>query len=291
MKILVIGIGAIGGWLAGALAHEDVTLLARGEAYEVLNSKGLTLIEEGKSRVVRFPVVTETNQNFDCVIVATKTQDTASALANITLTPQTLVVYAQNGIPPWFMGEKTRGIPVACVVHGSTSRQSAGVIEIHKTHKIILGSLEKCDLAPLTKSFYSGGILAEVSQNIRLDIWAKLWGNMSMNPVSALTRLSSKPLLETKETRQILESMMEEHFELGKKIGILLPITVQERLAMAEKLGDFKTSSLRDVERGVPIELEGLLGCVLKLAKEKGVAMPVSNVIYTACVGLNRSLT
>lgn len=290
MNILIIGVGAIGGWLAGALQHEKVTLLARGESLRVLQKEGLTLLENGISRKLSFSLVTSTTAEFDVIIVATKTQHTAAALAGVKITPQTKVVYAQNGLPPWFMGQETQGVPVAGVVHGSTSRVKPGVVEIHKTEKIILGSPMACDLSPLADALIKGGINAEISTNIRLAIWSKLWGNMSMNPLSALTRLSSQPLMGLPQTRSLLESMMQEHVTLGEKLGLNMPISVQERLAMAQKLGDFKTSSLRDVERGLPIEIEGLLGDLLRLAEAQKIEMPVSRMIYNACLGLNLSL-
>lgn len=305
MNILIIGVGAIGGWLAEGL-HKGgaaVDLLARGASYQALQ-KGMIIHEDGgESRVHHLPVYLTPSKNkiYDVIILATKTHDNDAlyALINDHSHHNTLVLTAQNGMPVWMMAENglgnlplIKGQMVAGVIHGSTTLEAPGVIRIHKVNRMIMGlALGEIpqSLKDLSYNFENGGIHAPLSADIRVEIWAKLWGNMSMNPVSALTRLSKNPLFEMRETLEILKAMMDEHVSLGLSLGLTMPMTTSERLEIANKLGDFKTSTHKDAVALRPMEIEGLLGDILRLAELKKVSMPVSKIVYGLSRGLNLS--
>jgi 2-dehydropantoate 2-reductase len=119
-----------------------------------------------------------------------------------------------------------------------------------------------------------------VTADIRLEIWAKLWGNMNMNPVSALTRLTAKPILGDPRLFELVRGMMTEFAELGARIGLKLPMTVDERLVVTRRLGDFRTSMLNDLEAGRPLEVEGLVGVVVEMADKLGLPVPMSRAVY-----------
>jgi 2-dehydropantoate 2-reductase len=304
MKILIIGIGAIGGWLAEGL-HKGgaaVDLLARGASYDALQN-GMTIHQDGgASRKHHLPVylAPPTGKLYDVIVLATKTHDNAAmfTLINAHSYDETLILTAQNGMPIWMMAENglgempyIKGKMVAGVIHGSTTLEKPGVIRIHHINRMIMGLARDTSpaLQKLSDIFAKGGLKTPIADNIRVEIWSKLWGNMSMNPVSALTRLSKNPLFDTPETLDILKAMMEEHVTLGLALGLTMPITTQDRLDIASKLGDFKTSTHKDAVALRPMEIEGLLGDILRLATLKNVAMPVSKIVYGLSKGLNLS--
>jgi 2-dehydropantoate 2-reductase len=304
MKVLIIGIGAIGGWLAEILhkGGASVDLLARGASYEALQN-GMTIHEDGGvSRLHHLPVylAPPSGKLYDVIVLATKTHDNAAmfALINTHSHDNTLILTAQNGMPVWMMAENglgdmpyIKGKMVAGVIHGSTTLEKPGVIRIHHINRMIMGQAQgtSLELQTLSDIFKNGGLNAPIAHDIRVEIWSKLWGNMSMNPVSALTRLSKNPLFETSETLDILKAMMDEHVTLGLALGLTMTMTTQDRLDIASKLGDFKTSTHKDAIALRPMEIEGLLGDLLRLAAIKNVAMPVSKIVYGLSKGLNLS--
>ena len=129
-------------------------------------------------------------------------------------------------------------------------------------------------------SSWAGGVPAPVTTDIRLEIWAKLWGNMNMNPVSALTRLTAKAILGDPRLFDLVRGMMTEFAELGARVGLELPMTVDERLVITRRLGDFRTSMLNDLEAGRPLEVEGLLGVVVEMADRIGQPVPMSRAVH-----------
>jgi 2-dehydropantoate 2-reductase len=181
--------------------------------------------------------------------------------------------------------------PVGAVVHASMRAEAPGVIRVAAVDRLILGepgpnvSRETFELVELVKS---GGSRAVVTDDIRLEIWAKLWGNMNMNPVSALTRLTADGIFGEPRLFDLVREMMTEFTLVGRRLGIKLPITVDERLVVTRRLGDFRTSMLNDVEAGRLLEVEGLLGVVVELAEKLGEPVPASRTVYALARGLNR---
>jgi 2-dehydropantoate 2-reductase len=210
-----------------------------------------------------------------------------------------------NGLPWWFLdrvdgpmrgvrldsvdpGGRAAGLlaaarPVGAVVHASTRVEAPGVVRIVGTDRLILGEPDGGTSAPtaeLARLVAAGGVACPVSPDIRTEIWTKLWGNASMNPVSALTRRSTGAILGDPHLLALVRAMMEEFVRVGDRVGLKLPMGVDDRIGLACKLGDFRTSMLGDAEAGRPLEVEGLLGVVVELADKLGEPVPASLAVY-----------
>jgi 2-dehydropantoate 2-reductase len=321
MRVLVIGAGAIGGWLAGVLARggAEVSLVARGAALQAIRADGLTLLH-GERRDTYRLAAADTVQDLprpDAVILAVKTHAFAEVVAAAApaLTHGPLLVTAMNGLPWWFLssmagpladqglesvdpGGKAAALlgnvrPVGAVVHASARAEAPGVIRVAAVDRLFLGepggdvSRETIALGELV---IAGGARCTTTDGIRLEIWAKLWGNMNMNPVSALTRLTANGILGEPRLFALVREMMTEFANLGERLGLKLPLTVDERLLVTRRLGDFRTSMLNDVEAGRPLEVEGLLGVVVEIADKLGEPVPASRAVYALARGLNGHL-
>jgi 2-dehydropantoate 2-reductase len=321
MRVIVIGAGAIGGWLAGTLARggAEVALVARGATLDRLREHGLTLIEGDRRQVFRLPAAARVADlpKADAVVLAVKTYAFGDVVADAgpALAHGPLFVTAMNGLPWWFLegldgplqdqrlesidpGGKGAALlgkvrPVGAVVHVSARAEGPGVVRVAAVDRLILGepggdaSRETSTLAELVAA---GGARCDVTQNVRGEIWAKLWGNMNMNPVSALTRLTANGILGDAYLLQLVRDMMTEFTHVGAQLGLPLPMTVDERLVVTRRLGDFRTSMLNDVEAKRPLEVEALLGSVVELADKLGTPVPASRAVYALARGLNRAL-
>ena len=321
MRVLVIGAGAVGGWLAGALAKggAEVAVLARGAALQRIRAEGLTLVH-GERRDTYRLAAAEAARDLprpDAVILAVKTHAFTDAVAAAApaLAHGPLLVTAMNGLPWWFLdglkgplanqrlesvdpGGKAVAMlgavrPVGAVVHASTRAESPGVIRVAAVDRLILGepggnvSRETIELGQLVNG---GGVNCVIAEDIRLEIWAKLWGNMNMNPVSALARLTANGIFGEPRLFDLVREMMTEFMAVGERLGLKVPMTVEERLVVTRRLGDFRTSMLNDVEAGRPLEVEGLLGVVVEIAEKLGEAVPASRTVYALARGLNGHL-
>jgi 2-dehydropantoate 2-reductase len=318
MRVLVIGAGAVGGWLAGVLARggAEVALLARGATLDAIRSNGLTLIqgEQRQTFAVAASNRVEDLPTPDAIILAVKTYGFAEAVAwgAPAFAHGPLVVTAMNGLPWWFLnglqgplanqpldsidpngsaaGMLSSVRAVGAVVHASMRAEAPGVIRIPAVDRLILGepggivSRETATLGELVKA---GGVACPITPDIRMEIWAKLWGNMNMNPVSALTRLTANGIFGEPRLLALVREMMTEFVLVGERLGIKLPMTVDERLVVTRRLGDFRTSMLNDLEAGRPLEVEGLLGVVAELAEKLGQPVPASRAVYALARGLN----
>ncbi len=319
MRVIVIGAGAVGGWLAGALARggAEVGLVARGATLEAIRADGLTLIEKERRETFRLPVAERAADlpRADVVIVAVKTYAFADAIAAAApaLEHGPMLVTAMNGLPWWFLdglagplanqrlecvdpGGKAASMlenvrRVGAVAHVSSRAEAPGVIRVAGVDRLILGEPDgktSAGTAQLARLLVAGGVPAPVTDDIRLEIWAKLWGNMNMNPVSALTRLTAHPILGDARLFELVAGMMTEFAELGERIGLKLPMTVDERLVITRRLGDFRTSMLNDREAGRPMEVEGLLGVVVEMADRIGHPVPMSRAVHALARAINR---
>jgi 2-dehydropantoate 2-reductase len=223
-----------------------------------------------------------------------------------------LVVTAMNGLPWWFLmdlegplrdqrlesidpGGRADALlsgvrPVGAVVHASTRAEAPAVIRVAAVDRLILGEPGgKAGPATeqLARIIAAGGVACPISPAIRTEIWAKLWGNMNMNPVSALTRRTANGILGDPHLFALVRAMMTEFVGLGSRIGITLPMTVDERLVITRKLGDFRTSMLNDIEAGRPLEVEGLLGVVIEMADKLGEPVPASRAVHALARAVN----
>lgn len=304
MNITVIGTGAIGGWVAArlSLAGEKVSAVARGTTFDLLRAEGLMLSEAEETCVARPDVVDDSAelQRQDLVVIAVKAPALrdAAALATPLIDPDTLILPMLNGVPWWFLpGERLASVDltgaiaaalpvsqvVGCVIHASCSRTAPNQVRVKQADKLILGepaggaSIRVRMLADL---FERAGIRVEATGDVRTAIWYKLWGNATTNPVSALTRATVDRIHADPGTRALVAAGMRELAELGASIGCPIRESVDDRIAVAEKLGAFRTSMLQDVEAGRRIELEALLGAPIEIAHRYGVEVPTLERIY-----------
>ena len=315
MKICIYGAGAIGGWIGARLAAlgEPVSVVARGATLAALQTHGLRLQQtEG---LLQVPVQTADNAAAlgvqDLVVVAVKAPALAEVARGIAplLGPHTMVLTAMNGVPWWFFqgfggayagtalkavdasGAIAAAIParhvVGCVVHASCALQAPGVVQHHFGNKLILGepSGQQTERAKaLAALLERAGFEAPLSEQIQRDTWYKLWGNMTVNPVSALTGATTDLILDDPLVREFISQVMREAKEIGARIGIPIDQQPEDRHAVTRKLGAFKTSMLQDVEMGKPVELDALVTVV----QELGVLTAVPTPFTDALLGLSR---
>jgi 2-dehydropantoate 2-reductase len=315
MKVAIIGAGAIGGWIGVKLARagHDVSMIARDATLSTLQASGLTLIA-GDDRVMVNVRASNSATDIgvvDLVVVAVKAPSLASVAASIAplLTQHTMVMTAMNGVPWWFFARGDRALPnasltsidpvgeiaasiptrhvVGCVVHAACSVDAPGVIRLRMGNRLIIGEPAggaSTRLAQLHDALTHAGFDTEASTDIQRDIWFKLWGNMTMNPVSAITGATGDKILGDPLVRGFCTAVMREAKAIGAKIGIEIPDTPEQRHAVTEKLGAFKTSMLQDVESAKAIELDALVGAVREIGQRVNVATP--NI--DALLGLTR---
>ncbi len=315
VRVAIVGAGAIGGWLGVRLAHTGclVSALARGDTLAALQRDGLQLHQDG--RLQGAPVTAAASAVElgvqDLVIVAVKAPSLPALARGIAplLGRHTVVLTAMNGVPWWFFngfggehagarlksvdpeGGIERSIParhvIGGVVHASCSVDAPGVIRHHFGNGLILGepsgqASER--VAALADLLRRAGLNATVSPQIQKDVWYKLWGNMTVNPVSALTGATTDRILGDPLVRDFISRVMLEAREIGARIGIPIDQQPEDRHAVTLKLGAFKTSMLQDVQAGKPVELDALVTAVRELGQLTGVPTPFTD----ALLGLSR---
>lgn len=309
MKICIYGAGAIGGYLGVqlALAGVDVTLIARGPHLEAMRAKGLKLLIDGEERVAH-PFCTADPSEAgpqDYVIVTLKAHSTPAVVKPMQplLGPKTAVVTAVNGVPWWYFyalegpwrdhrletvdpgGAQWSGIgperAIGCVVYPATEVVEPGVIQHLDGNRFTLGepSGEKTDrVKALASAFISAGLRAPV-RRIRDEIWVKLWGNLSFNPISALTLETLDTVATDVGTRAVAKAMMLEAKAIGDELGVRFPVDVERRIDGAAAVGAHRTSMLQDLERGRPMEIDALVSSVQEMGRLVGVPTPTIDVV------------
>ena len=314
-SICIYGAGAIGGWIGARLAAQGaaVSLVARGATLTALQQQGLRLREGESERTYSVRAEAEPAELGvqDLVVLAVK----APALAEVArrigplLGPDTVVLTAMNGVPWWFFqgfggalagrrlmavdptGAIAAAIPasqvIGAVVHASCALNAPGVVRHHFGRGLILGEPSGAAsprVQALAALLSAAGFEASVSAQIQRDIWYKLWGNMTVNPISALTGATTDLILDDPLVRDFISGVMLEAREIGARLGIPISQQPEDRHAVTRKLGAFKTSMLQDVEAGKPVELDALVGVVRELGQLTGVATPLTD----ALLGLSR---
>ncbi|WOD15731.1 2-dehydropantoate 2-reductase [Paraburkholderia kirstenboschensis] len=310
MKAVIYGAGAIGGWMGVKLAQagHDLGAVARGATLAALREHGLRLIEGGETRAVRVRAVEDPAELGvqDLVVVAVKGPAMASVAAHIAplLGPQTIVLTAMNGVPWWFCdglggnfagkrlksvdpdGAIAEAIPgeqtVGCVVHASCLVEAPGVIRHHQGNGLIVGEAAGRPserVKALTEALVAAGFNASMSEQIQRDVWYKLWGNMTMNPISAMTGATTDRILSDELVRNFVTSVMLEAKEIGARFGIPIDQAPQDRHAVTLKLGAMKTSMLQDVQARKPVELDALVSAVRELGQLTGVQTPYTDAL------------
>ena len=310
MKICIYGAGAIGGHGAALLARagHDVTMIARGAQLEAIGKKGLTFIAKDERFTVPVRAV-ETPEEagvHDVVVLSVKAPSLAEVAHKMgpLLGPETPIVAALNGIPWWFFsgfggvlegqqlktldpdGRIAAGIPidrvVGCVLYIAAEVTAPGEITHSFGGRWVLGEPKgglTSRLERLAKELTVPGLAVQASPTIRGDICHKLIGNMSGNTVSALTHATSIEMLEDPGTRDVIMAMLHEGIAVAKGLGIAIPGSVEERVGIMKSLGSFKSSTLQDVERGRPIEVDGLIVAVQEIARLVGVPTPTIDIV------------
>jgi 2-dehydropantoate 2-reductase len=321
MKVCIYGAGAIGGWIGAHLAQtgHEVSVVARGANLEALQKNGLQCVQtqvadatlKAKVKVSARPVDLGPQ---DLVIVAVKAPAMADVAQGISplLGPNTMVMTAMNGVPWWFFqgfggtlqgttlntidpeGRIAKAIPahhvVGCVVHASCSMDAPGVVRHHFGQGLILGEPAEQNgqvserVQQLVAHLQAAGFTASASAQIQKDVWYKLWGNMTVNPISAITGATTDLILKDDLVRDLMSKVMLEAKAIGEKIGIPIAQTPEDRHAVTLKLGAFKTSMLQDVEAEKTVELDALVSGV----RELGQLTAVSTPYIDALLGLSR---
>jgi 2-dehydropantoate 2-reductase len=315
MNICVVGAGAIGGWVAARLALSglDVSMVARGETLHLIDTQGLHLTDGGDTRCVAVAVADDPAVfgEQDLLILAVK----APALPHIApsleslIGRQTQIIPMLNGVPWWFTEEPlwsvdpdfaiAEAIPfrqiAGCVVHASCFRSAPNCVTVKHAEKLILGEPTgglSDRVERLCSVFQNAGIRCDASDNVRRAIWYKLWGNATINPLSALTRSTADKLLDNPVLREFMAEAMDELAAVGAAIDCPINESADDRMAVTARLGAFRSSMLQDVEAGRPMELEALVGAPREIARRVDVATPRLDLIYatTRLLGDNLGL-
>ena len=315
--VAIVGAGAIGAWIGDALdrAGWAVSMVARGPTLAALRSGGLRIERGGETRHSRprsgSPAELGTHDYVFLTVKAQVLPGLAPSLSPL-FGPGTLVISGTNGIPWWFFHDfggamanqslqsvdpdqsQERAFPrkriLGSVVHASARVLAPAHVEVVAADRLLMGEPSgevTSRLQAVVSGLRSGGVNAEISVRIRHDVWAKLWGNMNMNPLSALTRCGSSKLLGDADVRELCIRMMEEMQMCGQRLDLQMSMTPAERIAVTQRLGDFRTSMLADVEARRPLELAPQLGAVAEIAHRLDVPAP----FVRAILGLTRLLS
>jgi len=313
MNIAVIGAGAIGGHIAAKLAAvgESVSVVARGEHLKAIRARGLRLKEGGEEIVARVEATDRIAdlRRPDLVVLGVKAHQLAPIAADVAsiLGRETIVLTTQNGLPWWYFfkhggryeghrlesvdpdGIIARHLPIDAVIAGISYQaaeiESPGVIRHVEGHRLPLAEIDgskTARVAALAELFSRAGFKSPVLGDVRTEIWTKLWGNLTFNPLSALTRATLEDICRFPPTRALAAAMMREAQSVGEAFGIRFRLAIDKRIAGAESIGPHKTSMLQDIEHGRRTEIEALLGSVIELARLAGVETPHLDAVYAA---------
>jgi len=315
MKIAVVGAGAIGGYLGARLARagEDVTFIARNRNLEAINARGFRLIlEDGTeehaptARAVQHMAEAGPQDAVLLTLKAHQVKDVLPGLREL-FGPQTMVVTMINGIPWWYFhklggeyeGRRLDSVDpggvidqhiereriIGSVVYPASELVEPGVVKVIEGNRFTLGELdgERSErIEALSQAMMRAGFKAPVSRDIRSELWVKLWGNLSFNPISALTHATLEQICRFGPTRSLAAAMMREAQAVAEKLGVRFKISLEQRIAGAEAVGAHKTSMLQDVEHGRALELEALVGSVVELGRITETPTPTIDAIYAA---------
>lgn len=324
MRVAIVGAGAIGGYLGLKLARAgaEVTLIARGAHLAAIRQNGLTVeYNDGSAEQVTPAQATadmaEAGEQ-DYVIVAVKTQSLAALVEPMRALygPSTAVVYAQNGIPWWYFlrhGGEYEGRPIAavdpdgaiaaqtevervigCVVYPAAAITRPGVIRHIEGNRFSLGEPDGSRserVKALAQMLSSVGVKAPVRPDIRNEIWIKLWGNLSFNPISAVTRATVDKIIAYEPTYNLVAAMMAEAQQVAERLGIKFPLSIERRIDMAREIGAHKTSMLQDIEAGKATEIDALVGAVCELGRLTNLPTPHLDALYASVKLLEQTVT
>jgi 2-dehydropantoate 2-reductase len=311
MKYLIAGAGAIGAFLGARMAQAgfDVTLFARGPHLQAMLAHGVK-VQGGEGDFHAQPKVVGSLEEAgpaDVVFLGVKAHSLPQLAPQLkhVLGPETIVVSTQNGIPWWYFqgfGGAADGIHleridpggviakaieprrvVGSIVYFSTEVVAPGVIQHTDGNRISIGEPDgsrsyRC--RKIAENLVTAGLRCPITTHIRQEIWVKLLGNASFNPVSALTRATLAQMVRDPTVSCVIRDIMQEVEAVSRKLGMELPVSIAQRMAGAKKVGEHKTSMLQDLEAGRPLEVEALVGSVVELGERLGVPMPHTRTVY-----------
>jgi len=323
MRIAVVGAGAIGGYLGArlAIAGEDVTFIARNKNLAAIQANGFRLIlEDGSEQHAPTARAVQRMADAgpqDAVLLTVKAHQVRDLLPELRdlFGPQTMVVTMINGVPWWYfhkLGGPYEGRPlssvdpdgaiaahiepervIGSVVYPAAELVAPGVVKLIEGNRFTLGEPDGTRsprIEALSQAMIKAGFKSPVSKDIRGEIWVKLWGNLSFNPISALTHATLEDICRYPLSRELAASMMREAQAVGEKLGVQFKVSLDQRIAGAEAVGAHKTSMLQDVEAGRALELQALVGSVVELARITGTPTPTIDAIYAATSLLGKTL-
>jgi 2-dehydropantoate 2-reductase len=310
MRICILGAGAIGGVCSAlfARAGHAVSLLARGAHLEALRSRGLTLESDGRRETYRLPAASDPAEFGvqDLVLVTLKAYSIAPMLERIgpLVGAQTLMVPAINGLPWWYFyreggrfdGEAIDCLDpqrrmfaaldparlVGCVVHASAEVVEPGVIRHTAGRRFVIGEPDGSDSARLQRlalAMGEAGFEVQRTPRIRDEVWIKLVGNLSYNPVAALTLARMDEIHANGALLELIRALMQEAMCVAEAYGVRIPVSIEERIGIARRLGGARISMHQDIERGRPLEIDAIVGSVIELARKSGVATPMIDAV------------
>ena len=312
VRICIVGAGAIGGFMAARLADAgaDVGVVVRGAHLAAVRSDGMRLVAEDGTETVRRLAASDRLADLgpqDAIVLGMKAHQVAAVADDVAaaLGPQTVVVTTQNGIPWWYFfrhggpyegrclesvdpgGRIAARIPAERVIGGivypACEVVAPGVIRHIEGNRFPLGEPDGTDtprVRALADLFRAAGFRTPVLDDIRSEIWLKLWGNLSFNPISALTHATLAEICRHPPTRALAAAMMAEAQAIGEKLGVRFKVSLGKRIAGAEAVGEHKTSMLQDVESGRALELQALVGSVIELGRITGLPTPAIEHVH-----------
>ena len=323
MRYAIVGAGAIGGYLGAklALAGEPVTFIARNKNLEAINAQGFRLLlPDGSTqhardvRAVQDPAAAGPQ---DVVLLTTKAHQVRDLLPDLRslFGPETMVVTMVNGVPWWYFhrlggphdgraltsvdpdGALASSIEaeriIGSIVYPAAELVEPGVVRLVEGNRFSLGELDgqrSPRIEILSRSLMAAGFKAPISRDIRSEIWVKLWGNLSFNPISALTHATLEDICRFPLSRELVARMMSESRTVAEKLGVEFKVSLEQRIAGAESVGAHKTSMLQDVEHGRALELQALVGSVVELARITDTPTPTIDAIYATASLLMKTL-
>ena len=312
MRICVVGAGAIGGLLAARLAKagHSLTVIARGAHLAAIRGQGLRIVDDTGEFVVHCSATDQLASAGvqDLVILAVKAHQVAAVAPDLAATyhDTTMVLTAQNGIPWWYFmkqpgphqglrlesvdpgGQVADHIDVdrviGSVVYPAAEVVSPGVIHHLEGNRFSIGELDNSDserIRGISEVLRGAGFKAPVLSDIRSEIWTKLWGNLSLNPISALSHATLVDICQFPASRELLTKMMSEAQLVAEALGIRFKVSLEKRIAGAEAVGKHKTSMLQDLEAGRPMEIDALVGSIVELGRITKIATPHIDAIFS----------
>jgi len=323
MKIAVIGAGAIGGFVGAklALAGEEVTFLVRGATLAAIRANGIKLIMQDGTQHVATKIQATNDYSEagpqDLVILALKAHHVIDVVEEVPklFAPNTVVVPMQNGIPYWYFykhggdldgrvvhsvdphGRISTMIPasrvIGCVVYPASELVAPGIIQHVEGDRFPLGEPDgsmSVRVTHLSECFIRAGFKAPILDNIRAEIWLKLWGNLTFNPISALTHSTLIDICQFPLSRDLAAAMMTEAQTIANRLGITFRLSLEKRIAGAERVGRHKTSMLQDVEAGRAPEVDGLVGSVVELGRLTETPTPHIDAVFALTKLLARTM-